>query len=282
MRSLVFLLAVLLAGFHVNASEHYASLDRMLGDVQSSIDPDFTSIMIQHSRLAKQSGEQLTPSTVLLFSDPEINSAILQVDPLAGLDLPYRVLFYTSEQGNETVTATRADFLKKRHQLHDEALLNRFDQKLDDALKKLNRSQIKPLNIDRLTHHYGLVVHQSNHDFETTLKRFKDEVIGNNSDTIWFGEIDYTADAEKLGITLPRMKLLLFGAPAPGAKAMRAFKTLGLDAFCQKVLLIEQDGVVNLYSNDVVEFARLHYNDTHPSHRVINFRLNRAYSSIVD
>ena len=63
---------------------------------------------------------------------------------------------------------------------------------------------------------------------------------------------------------------------------MRDFKTLGLDAFCQKVLLIEQQGQVSLYSNDIVDMAKLHYGDTTPSHRIINFRLNQAYSRVVE
>ena len=33
--------------------------------------------------------------------------------------------------------------------------------------------------------------------------------------------------------------LILFGGPAPGAKAMNGAATLGLDAFCQKFLVWE-------------------------------------------
>jgi hypothetical protein len=57
---------------------------------------------------------------------------------------------------------------------------------------------------------------------------------------------------------------------------------LGLDTFYQKVLLIEQDGTVSLYSNDIVEMARLHYDNNIMAHRVINFRLNQAYTRIVE
>ena len=78
-------------------------------------------------------------------------------------------------------------------------------------------------------------------------------------DTLWFGELDYRAEAQAFDIELPRLTLLLFGAPGPGGKAMADFPRMGLDAFCQKVLVHEaDDGQVKVYYNSMVGFAELH------------------------
>lgn len=56
----------------------------------------FTPIVsIDHSRLAEAAGVYTPPSIVSIFSNTEINSALLQLDPLIGLDLPYKVLCYS-------------------------------------------------------------------------------------------------------------------------------------------------------------------------------------------
>lgn len=264
------------------AGDDYAKLDSMLAEVRSRINPQLQTVTIEHSRLAAKEGEMLSPSVALIFSDPVINTAILEENPLTGLDLPFKLLFYTDKSGHDAVTYTSSAFIAKRHNFTNQGLLKKFDSELAGVIGDLNKDMIRPLNLARLNYASAVLKHESAYDFATTLQRFKDEVLGNNEDTLWFGEIDFTADAAKLGIALPKMKLLMFGAPAPGAKAMNEFKTLGLDAFCQKVLLLEQNGKATLYSNDIQQLARLHYNDNNLSHRVINFRLGRAYSKITE
>lgn len=263
-------------------AEESTEVDNLIENVKSNLEQNIKYTIIEHSKLAEKSGENLSPSSVLIFSDPKVNTAILQVDPLSGLDLPFRILFYENAEGETVVTATTADFIEKRHHLSDTAPLAEYTNKLKAALARIEKSRMRPLDTTSMTKGYGVKQYQSAYDFETTLARFKEEVLGNNTDTLWFGEFDFTGDAAQLRVTLPRMMLLMFGAPAPGAKAMNGFKTLGLDAFCQKVLLIEQNGIVSLYSNDIVDMARLHYDDNNLTHRVINFRLNRAYSSVVE
>ena len=96
-------------------------------------------------------------------------------------------------------------------------------------------------------------------------------------DTIWFTTINYDEDAKKLGDELPRMKLLLFGGPAAGGQAMKDFPKLGLDAFCQKILVYEseKDGVQVAY-NDIVLLSLLHYGESNKPHHIINKRLSTS------
>ena len=273
--------AVLLTGSS-HANNDYAGVDRLQQLLENNMSPAFQTITIQHSRLAEQAGSSLTPSIATIFSDPAVNTAIIQQNPVAALDLPHKVLVYTHDKNTAFITATPDEYLKKRHGGIDDQALSAFHTRLSSILKNIDTDLILPLNLNQLVPGYGIIKHDSKYNFDRTYQRFKEEVLGNNDDTLWFGEIDFTADAAKLGTRLPRMKLLLFGAPAPGAKAMTDFKLLGLNAFCQKVLLIEQQDKVRLYTNDIAALTRLYYKDTHPSHHMINLRLNRAYKRITN
>ena len=82
----------------------------------------------------------------------------------------------------------------------------------------------------------GLITLTSTHDFETTEKRVMD-AINAQSDAMVFGKIDFAARSKDYGVELEPMILILFGAPGPGGKAMASAPTLGLDAFCQKMLI---------------------------------------------
>ena len=108
------------------------------------------------------------------------------------------------------------------------------------------------------------------------------EAVLAQSDTQWFAEVDFRADAAALGIDIPAVTLLLFGGPAPGGQAMAEFPRLGLDAFCQK-LLVYQDGpsAVRVAFNDIAAFAELHYGTTIPIHHALNGRLTETFTAAV-
>ena len=82
----------------------------------------------------------------------------------------------------------------------------------------------------------GIVALDSPFDFKTIVQRLVSAIDGQD-DTVWFGRVDFQERGVENGIELPPALLLLFGAPAPGAKAMAEAPTLGLDVFCQKLLI---------------------------------------------
>ena len=101
-------------------------------------------------------------------------------------------------------------------------------------------------------------------------------------DTKWFGDVNYTSNALTLGVKIRPTILLLFGGPARGGKAMMTSPKIGLDAFCQKLLVFEnENGEVWVAYNDIVAFAKLYYsNSTKPQH-LINKRLHTTFTKAV-
>ena len=227
---------------------------------------------IDHSRLAAAEGEVMPPARVIIFSDSELNTALLAQAPLAGLDLPFRVLAY-AEEDTARFTHTTADFLLRRHGLEYGPELERYDELLRDTLSALPDDARVSLDSSSVSPGDGIVSLDSNHDFDRTIERLK-AVILEESDTVWFGEIDYAQEAKAHGAELPRLTLLLWGAPAPGAKAMREYPRMGLDAFCQKTLVAQRaDGSVQVTFNDMPAIAEMHYGDSALPHHVIARRM---------
>ena len=236
---------------------------------------------IDHSRLAAKEGEVMSPARVVIFSDPAVNTPVLQQEPLAGLDLPFRVLAYA--QGElSAVIFTSADYLKRRHGLTDGPDLQRYEETIFSVVGSLPEEAVVQFDTSSLQKGAGIATLSSNYGFDQTIDRLKTNILA-QGDTIWFGEIDYQAEAATLGVELPKLTLLLFGAPGPGAKAMADIPRMGLDAFCQKVLVYElTDRSVKVFFNEMPVFAELHQGSKALPHWVINYRMGKTLSGAIE
>ncbi len=235
-------------------------------------------LTIDHSRLADQAGEYLAPSRVDFYSDDELNTQLLKENLQVGLDLPFRVLNYV-ENGQQKSVYTDEQFIQKRHDIDDKALLERYAQQTVALTSRLNK--VVPVESEGLTKNYGIETIVSEYDFDTTLENINRDVLSQD-DTVWFMNWDFKARAESVGESLPDATLLVFGGPAPGAKAMTDFPSIGLDAFGQKVLVTEQNGQVLVSYNNILDMSELHYRDNAISHRIINYRLGKTLSGAIE
>ncbi|WP_171187944.1 DUF302 domain-containing protein [Ruegeria sp. HKCCC2117] len=233
---------------------------------------------IDHSRLAKAEGVEMPASRVLIFSDPEINTPVLEENVRAGLDLPFRVLSF-DQDGRPQIVYTDSQFIKVRHDLNNTQALNSFQSKLLEVLKD---SDAAPAPTNGLNTNYGIIELRSQLSVTEEVKRLRATVMEQN-DTVWFGEIDFATEASLLGVELPDTVLLLFGGPAPGGVAMAGFPAIGLDAFCQKLLVYahEEGGSVVIF-NDIAALAELHYGSSAEPHHGLNKRLTATFRTAIE
>lgn len=239
-------------------------------------------ISLDHHRMAKEDGAYTPPAIATIFSDSEINSNILtNKNQLIGLDLPFKVLCYTEPDTQSVKLAyTSAEFIAQRHGISVE-VLEEYSDKLNSVLNSFDKSIISETNTDSIFKGFGIVNIQSDFDFATTNKKLT-EIVNAQSDTRWFGEIDYSSEAQTFGKDLNPTKLLLFGGPAPGAMAMMTSPKIGLDAFCQKLLVYELDnGEVWVAFNDIIDFAKLYYGKTTKPQQGINQRLVVTFTKAI-
>ena len=282
--ALAMLLAALLSGCSKQPPADdaaYQTVDLLFESVAEQAAEYTVVTAIDHSRLAAEAGVTMPPARVLIFSSAETNSLILQQNPLAGIDLPFKVLAY-ADGDDAALVYTSAEFIQQRHGLQESPALERYRDDLKVALGKLPERVVTLFDTTAVVRDATLETLDSRYPFAETIERLKQAIMA-EGDTVWFADLDYQAEARALDIDLPPLTLLLFGAPEPGGKAMAEFPRMGLDAFCQKVLVHEDaDGQVKVYYNSMVGFAELHYNRSALVHQVIDFRMGSTLSGAVE
>ena len=263
------------AAYGQDRSELLAAVDAPADMIAANVDAAgmATIVEIDHSRLAEDVGVPMPPSRVILFSDPAIEAPILAENIRAGLDLPMRALAYWQDEG-PALKYTGSDFLAARHGLTDAAALAGLDGALASALAGVDAvsTPVEGLALD-----YGIIEFNSPFDLAESVERLKAAVMSQD-DTVWFGEVDFTAEAASVGVDLPPSRLLLFGGPGPGGVAMADFPSIGLDAFCQKLLIYEDGtGAVRVLFNGIAALAELHYGASAEPHAQLDARLTQTF-----
>ncbi len=238
-------------------------------------------IQIDHARLAAAENVEMPPSRVQLFSDPGLNAEIMKHEIRAGLDLPFRALSF-DEAGALSLLYTSSDFLAKRHGITDAPLLAKMDDHLVAVFEQVPDLSAQKVESTRVDKDFAVLELRSQYGVAETVARLK-ETITAQSDTIWFGEIDFQSEAKAFGVELVPAQLLLFGGPAPGGVAMAEFPAIGLDAFCQKLLVYEgDDGKARVLFNDIAAFADLHYQRAIEPHAMLNKRLTATFKGAIE
>lgn len=278
---------VLLVGCGGNTplpEQRYASSDALFSQMDSNLAASESLkkvIEIDHSRLGMEAGSSMPPSRVLIFSNPELETKLIAMNPLTALDLPLRILAYEPElNAPANVIFNSFDYLASRYGITTE-LKPLYDETMAVILQAIPPDKIAAFSSNTMKPD-GIITIPSPFDFSTTMQRVQ-TAIESQDDTVGFGTVDFKAQAETLGLSIAPMTMILFGGPAPGAKAMSKAPTLGLDAFCQKFLIWQdENGKVYLSFNDLLALADRQEAKTSLPLRVINHRLKKTFSAALE
>lgn len=254
------------------------TFDRIRGAAE---DAGLTPVLaIDHARLASAEGVEMPPSRVQLFSDARLNTTILLENLRAGLDLPFRILSY-AENGVSAVTYTSGAFIAQRHALPSGPLIAEFDSRIQAALDQQAGTMSRAAPTAGVDKDFAILELKSPFPVDETVARLKAAVTA-QSDTIWFGDIDFQQQASAFDVPLAPVRLLLFGGPAPGGVAMADYPAIGLDAFCQKLLVYaDEDGNAVVLYNDIAALAELHYGRSAEPHALLNKRLTETFTGAI-
>ena len=128
----------------------------------------------------------------------------------------------------------------------------------------------------------GIITIDSPFDYDETIARVRSAVEAQD-DTMYFGTVDFRANAREVGIKLLPSYMILFGGPGPGGKAMSDAPTLGLDGFCQKFLIWQdENGATHLSFNNLLALARRQQVSVPLVLRVVDFRLNSVFEEALE
>ncbi|MGB5458874.1 MAG: DUF302 domain-containing protein [Eudoraea sp.] len=256
-------------------------VDEVVNQLQRSITSYKLVASLDHHRMAAEAGVYTPPSVATIFSDTKVDIALVQENQLAGLDMPFKILCYSEPDTLDVKVAyTSAEFIQQRHNL-DPSLLQDYKLKTEKVLDIFPKEMISNTNLNSVHEGFGIISIKSDFDFPTTVSRLKETIMA-QGDTKWFADVNYQKKASNMGVTIRPNILLLFGGPAPGGKAMMTSPKIGLDAFCQKLLVYEKaNGEVWISYNDIISFAELYYNKSTKPQQMINQRLNMTFTKSV-
>ena len=264
----------------VTNDDRYKTTDALVEAISGNLSDFEIVVVIDHSRLAAKEGVAMPPATVTIYSDPKVNTPLMKLNPRVGLDLPQKILVY-EEAGEPTITYSDANFLSQRHGINDQTALQNYDSAMESGLRGLDDGLLDIVTGKGVTRDYGIQEIASDFTHPETIERLKNSVMS-QGDTVWFGEVDFKMQAASSGVELRPAMLLLFGGPKPGGVAMAKFPKLGLDAFCQKLLVYVDDAEnVKVIFNDIVAMANLQYGTSDKSHKMINGRLTKTFENAV-
>lgn len=256
-------------------------VDAVVKKINANMASNEIIVSLDHHRMAKEAGVYTPPSIAVIYSDSQINTDLLKHGQLIGIDLPFKVLSYSEPDTTKvSVAYTSGEFISKRHGISID-LLSAYNANMKKAVSGLSDHSIAATNLNSVEVDFGIFKLKSDFDFETTVKNLKNIVLA-QSDTKWFGDIDFQKEANVLGTAINPTTLLLFGGPAPGGKAMMTTPKIGLDAFCQKLLVYEDgSGVVHVAFNDIVAFSELYYGSSTKPQQLINKRLKMTFTKAI-
>ena len=266
-------------------SETPKSITQKVDDAVKQLDEQITSFKLvaalDHHRMAAEVGVYTPPSIATIFSDSKIEIPIVKENQLAALDLPFKFLCYSEPDTSKvSVAFTSSEFIQKRHNLNP-TILEDYNAKISTILASFPKEIISKTDVTNVKEGFGIVSIKSDFDYATTVKNLR-AIVMSQGDTKWFADVDYQKEASVLGIEIRPTILLLFGGPAPGGKAMMTSPKIGLDAFCQKLLVYEKEnGEVWVSYNDIVAFAELYYQKSTKPQQMINKRLKMTFTKAV-
>lgn len=265
------------------ADERYIEPDRLVSLMEKNLVASAALskvIDIDHSRLGQQAGSPMPPARVLIFSDPQLETELIEQHPLIALDLPLRVLAFEGERERSAkVIYNTFDYLMSRYQLDADSLVGlqgRYSANLGVAVRGIAPAAVASFPSDTMRPD-GIITISSPFSFEETVERVNAAINAQN-DTMHFATVDFQANAGALGVEIAPSYLILFGGPGPGGKAMADAPTLGLDGFCQKFLIWEDaTGQIKLSFNDLLALAERQGAKKGLALRVINYRLKKTF-----
>ncbi|QZE15762.1 DUF302 domain-containing protein [Halosquirtibacter laminarini] len=241
-------------------------------------------VQLDHHRMAMKAKAKTPPAIVSIFSDDSpIISQLVTINQEIALDMPFKILAYSEPNADRpSLTYTSAEFVAKRHGMDIESLAD-YKEVIEGVISTLPKDLLVRPDLIKLTEDYGVIRIHSKYNYIESLGRiFKVLNILQNSDTRIFTFIDFQKEALNYGLSIRPTLLLFFGAPKPGAMAMHDAPQIGLDAFCQKMLVYEdKDGKTQVLFSNMAKLGELYYGKSNKGQQVVTKRMTMAFARVL-
>ena len=236
------------------------SFDETYTTLRSSIDanPNIKIVAeVNHSMNASSVNRTLNPTRIIFFGNPNLGTPLMQRNQLAGLDLPQKILVYQDKDNNRYLSFNNTNYLSARHNLDNVATLPMIQGALTNLSAVASGEELMAPQNSSLTLEEGIVTKTSMKNFEDTYASLQ-MAIDTNPNLGIVAEVNHSANASSVGLTLNPTRLIIFGNPNLGTPLMQNAQTTALD-LPQKMLVWQDDAtVVHVSYNDPIYLSKRH------------------------
>jgi len=93
---------------------------------------------VDHAAGAKKIGENLRPTELLIFGNPQTGTPLIQSQQTAAIDLPQKILIWEDAQKNIWLSYNDPDYLANRHAINDcDEMINKISTALDNIARQV-------------------------------------------------------------------------------------------------------------------------------------------------
>jgi len=238
------------------ASETLTSLDQAFaGNEMVAL-----ALRVDHQANAETVDLTIPVSTAYIFGNPNLGTPLIAENPMAGLDLPLRMLAWEDTEGGVFVSYDSPATLKQRYGLAtvDQQLMLAASALADFASAGANVTIDPTEGSSNIELNEGITVAASPVDASTTFDQLVEAIGANPTLNIApNGIIDHQANAESVGLSLPFVSVVVFGNPLVGTPLIEGSLTIGLD-LPLKMAVVEVEGEVRVIYNDPTFLAVKH------------------------
>ena len=205
---------------------------------------------LSHSDNARSAGLSLPDTRLVYFGNPNLGTPLMQVNQLAGLDLPQKMLVYTADDDDIIMAYNNTDYLARRYGVGAVSSLAMISNALEMFATDGGAESINTENADDIGLEQGIIIKTSAFSVDSTFARLEGAINGNTALTL-LAQLDHQANAERVGLELRPTRLAVFGNPNLGTPLMQDERSIAID-LPQKMLIYQGvDDSVRVAYNDI-------------------------------
>ena len=212
---------------------------------------------VDHAANAIATGRVLNSTNTVFFTDPSFEAPILAENPLAGLDLPFEMMFFQNENSEVFAVYNAVPYLNSRYGLEGSENREELAAIMKNLTNAATTAEVKFSADAMVGFEEGIITIESTRNFEETYNALRSAISSNeNLDII--AQVDHQATAAAENVEIPPSTLIMFSYPELEAQLIQSSQTVALD-LPQKILVWQdEEEVVHISYNDTDYLIQRH------------------------
>lgn len=213
---------------------------------------------VDHQANAGKAGLDLRPTRLTIFGNPNLGTQLMQINQLAGLDLPQKIFAWEDETGQSNIAYNSAEYLSGRHGLSEaDGELAKINNALVNLASAAAGQTASPDAVTVPGLKEGIIVVQSANDMDTTTSKLR-QAIESAEPLQLMAEVNHSENGSSVNMDLDPTHLFIFGNPKLGTPLMQSGQTIGIDLPQKMLVFRDSNGAVSIAYDDPAYLIKRH------------------------